>query len=96
MPKFCSECGSELIDENIKFCQNCGSEVNTENISQSNSGTTYSCPYCGKTIPYTDKCPYCRRILQNNDAEKCGIGIIVIFLIVILLSGFFGFLLLII
>jgi len=27
MPKYCSECGVELFNENIKHCTKCGAEV---------------------------------------------------------------------
>ncbi|MBE6505709.1 MAG: zinc-ribbon domain-containing protein [Methanobrevibacter millerae] len=95
MTKFCDKCGNEL-KEDVKFCDKCGNKVNNINNSPSTTGTTYSCPYCGKTIPYSTKCPYCGKSLQNNDdAAKCGLGVIGIFLLIIVISGLCGFLLLI-
>ena len=94
MSKFCDKCGAELKD-GVKFCDKCGSKVNEINNVQSSSGTTYSCPYCGKTVPYSTKCPYCGKSLKNNDAAKCGIGVIGIFLLIVLISGLCGFLLII-
>ena len=92
MPKFCDKCGHELKNENVKFCDKCGNKVNN---ASSASGTTYSCPYCGKTIPYSTNCPYCGQSLQNNDAAKCGLGVVGIFVLVMLISGIAGFLLII-
>lgn len=93
MARFCDKCGSELKEGN-KFCDKCGNKVNANN-NEAASGTSYSCPYCGKTVPYTNKCPYCGKSLKNNDATKCGIGVIGIFVLVILISGIIGFLLII-
>ena len=94
MVKFCDKCGAELKD-GVKFCDKCGAEVKNIDNSQSSSKTRYSCPYCGKTIPYSDKCPYCGQSLNSNDAAKCGIGVIGIILLVMFISGVIGFLLII-
>lgn len=100
---FCSNCGAE-VKEDKKFCGKCGTAINeddqqtsnTNNNTSSTSGVTYSCPYCGKKIPYSTKCPYCGKKLQgNNDAAKIGIGIIAIIILIILFAGIAGFLLLI-
>lgn len=95
MPKFCDKCGAELKD-NVKFCHKCGSEVNAFNNNSSSRGITYTCPYCGKSIPYSNKCPYCGKKLQgNDDAAKVEIGIVGIILLFFLITGFLGFLLII-
>lgn len=93
MSKFCDKCGAELKD-GVKFCDKCGNNVSEINNSQTSSGTSYSCPHCGKTIPYSKRCPYCKKSLGNEDAKNCGLGIVAIFLLVLLLSGFLGFLIL--
>lgn len=94
MAKFCDKCGNELKD-NDKFCDKCGNEVIVVKSNTSTSGTSYSCPYCGKTIPYSKKCPYCGKSLHNDDAAKLGLGVVGIFLLIILISGIAGFLLII-
>lgn len=94
MPKYCDKCGSQLKD-NVKFCDKCGNKVNNVNNNQQSIESSYSCIYCGKTIPYSAKCPYCGKSLNNDDAAKCGLGVLGIYLLIILISGVVGFLLLI-
>ena len=94
MAKFCEKCGAELPDD-VKFCDKCGNQIKTNENNQSSSGVTYSCPYCGKTIPYSTRCPHCGKSLKNEDAKKAGIGIIGIIILLFLLVGIAGFLLLI-
>ena len=95
MVNFCDKCGAELKNENAKFCDKCGAEV-INNNSSSTSGVTYSCPFCGKQIPYSTKCPYCGKKLKgNDDAAKAGLGIIGIIILLFLISGICGFLLII-
>lgn len=93
MSKFCDNCGAELKD-GVKFCDKCGNNVNEINNIQPSSGTSYSCPYCGESIPYSNRCPYCGKSLGNDDAKKCGFGVIAIFLLIIIISGIAGLLLL--
>lgn len=93
MTKYCDKCGAELKEGN-KFCDKCGNKVMGINDTSYSNQTTYSCPYCGKTIPYSVKCPYCGKSLQNDDVKKAGLGIIGIIILFFLLSGICGFLLL--
>ena len=90
MSKFCDKCGAELSVD-VKFCDKCGNQIINDNDTSSN-GVTYSCPYCGKTIPYSTRCPHCGKSLKNEDGKKAGIGIIGIILF-FLLVGIAGFLL---
>lgn len=94
MSRFCDKCGAEL-NEDVKFCDKCGNEVKGIDDASQSGGTTYSCPYCGKAIPYSTKCPYCGKSLKNDDAAKCGLGVIGIFVLIIVISGIAGFLLII-
>ena len=96
MAHYCDKCGAKLKNENAKFCDKCGAEVNIHNNISSTSEVSYSCPFCGKKIPYSTKCPYCGKKLQgNDDAAKVGLGVIGIVLLLIFISGVCGFLLII-
>ena len=90
---FCDKCGAQLKNENAKFCDKCGNRITVTNNNIHSTSTSYSCPYCGQEIPYSTKCPKCGKSLKNDDATMAGLGIVRIVILLFLISGIFGFLL---
>ena len=103
---YCEKCGHGLFRDS-KFCPGCGCEITTDydnsikeipdeinNNPHQSSAITYSCPYCGQTIPYTDKCPYCGKSLKSgSNTSKICLGVIIVFLVIFFGAALVGYLL---
>ena len=103
--KFCPGCGAEItmaydnsieeIPKENEAAQKEEIQDEVNNNAQPSSEISYSCPYCGQTIPYTDKCPYCGKSLKSgSNTSKYCLGVIIVFLIIFFGAVLAGYLLL--